>query len=79
MIIRDLYPAGESGWRLGVIYLFGTIGMALGGWLGGLIFDLTASYQIAFTVGVAFNILNLAIVGTLLVRFNRQTPALQPA
>ncbi|MDP7428814.1 MAG: MFS transporter [Alphaproteobacteria bacterium] len=79
MIIRDLYPAGESGWRLGVIYLFGTIGMALGGWLGGLIFDLTASYQIAFTVGIAFNILNLAIVGTLLVRFNRQTPALQPA
>ncbi|HJP23509.1 MAG TPA: MFS transporter [Alphaproteobacteria bacterium] len=79
LVIRDLYPAGETAWRLGVIYLFGTIGMALGGWLGGLIFDLTESYQIAFIVGVAFNILNLLIVGSLLVRFNRQTLAPQLA
>ncbi|MDP6405794.1 MAG: MFS transporter [Alphaproteobacteria bacterium] len=79
LVVRDLYPAGETAWRLGVIYLFGTIGMALGGWLGGLIFDLTESYQIAFIVGVAFNILNLLIVGSLLVRFNRQTLAPQLA
>ncbi len=79
LVIRDLYPAGETAWRLGVIYLFGTIGMALGGWLGGLIFDLTDSYQIAFIVGVAFNILNLGIVGTLLARFNREALAPQPA
>jgi MFS family permease len=79
LVIRDLYPASETAWRLGVIYLFGTVGMALGGWLGGLIFDLTDSYQVAFTVGIAFNILNLLIVGTLLVRFDRQTLAPQPA
>jgi hypothetical protein len=42
--------------------------MALGGWLGGQIFDLTGSYRSAFLVGVAFNLGNLALVGALLHR-----------
>ena len=42
--------------------------MALGGWLGGQIFDLTGSYRNAFLVGVAFNLGNLGLVGTLLHR-----------
>jgi predicted MFS family arabinose efflux permease len=40
--------------------------MALGGWLGGQIFDLTGSYHSAFLVGVVFNLGNLALVGALL-------------
>ncbi|MDP6405795.1 MAG: MFS transporter [Alphaproteobacteria bacterium] len=73
LIIRDHFAAGESGWRIGVIMLFGTIGAGLGGWLGGFVFDLTASYQWAFVLGVIFNIGNLAIIGTLLGRERRQT------
>jgi hypothetical protein len=36
--------------------------MALGGWLSGKIFDLTGSYHAAFINGIAWNLLNLAIV-----------------
>lgn len=66
---RELFPAREAGWRIGVVFLFlfGTVGMALGGFLGGLIFDLTASYHVAFLVGVAFNLVNLAMIGTLML------------
>jgi predicted MFS family arabinose efflux permease len=48
--------------------------MALGGWLGGQIFDLTGSYHSAFLVGVAFNLGNLAVVATLLLRQGRALP-----
>ncbi len=66
LAVRELFPAGEAGWRIGVVYLFGTVGMALGSWLGGWIFDLTGAYQIAFLTGVAFNLANLALIGSLI-------------
>ncbi len=68
LIVRELFPPEQAGWRIGAVILFGSIGMALGGWLGGQIFDLTGSYQNAFLVGVAFNLCNLTLVGTLLHR-----------
>jgi len=71
LIVREHYPAQQAGWRIGALVLFGTIGMALGGWLGGLIFDLVGSYRIAFLVGVGFNVMNLALIGTLLWRQGR--------
>ena len=40
--------------------------MALGGWMSGAIFDLTGSYRAAFLNGLAWNLLNLAIVCWLL-------------
>ena len=43
-------------------------GMALGGWLSGAIFDLTGSYDAAFVNGIAWNLVNLAIVVALLRR-----------
>jgi hypothetical protein len=33
--------------------------MALGGWMSGVIFDLTGSYDAAFVNGIAWNLLNL--------------------
>ena len=41
-------------------------GMAFGGWLSGLIFDLTNSYHLAFLNGIAWNLFNLAIVALLI-------------
>ena len=62
IIIRELFPSHEAGWRIGVIFLFGTLGMATGGYLGGVIYDWTATYRLAFLTGVAFNICNLVLV-----------------
>ena len=66
LAIRELFPAREAGWRIGVIFLCGMSGMALGGWLGGWIFDLMGHYQYAFVTGVAFNLANLSIICFLL-------------
>jgi MFS family permease len=68
LVGRELFPASEAGWRIGVIFLGGTIGMGAGGILGGAIFDLAGSYETAFLTGVAFNLLNLALIGTLVYR-----------
>jgi hypothetical protein len=37
------------------------LGMALGGWMSGKVFDLTGSYHAAFLNGIAWNVLNLSI------------------
>lgn len=66
LAVRELFPESEAGWRIGVVFLFGTVGMALGGWLGGWVFDLTGTYQIAFMTGVFFNLINLMVIGALI-------------
>jgi hypothetical protein len=47
------------------------IGMALGGWMSGAIFDLTGSYRAAFANGLAWNLLNGSIMAWLLLRGRR--------
>ena len=42
------------------------LGMALGGWMSGAVFDLTGSYRAAFLNGIGWNLLNLAIAFYLL-------------
>jgi predicted MFS family arabinose efflux permease len=64
---------------MGAVFLGGLGGMALGGWLGGYIYDLTASYQMAFLIGVLFNLANLVIVGALLLRRAGHRLELAPA
>jgi len=45
--------------------------MALGGWLSGLVFDLTGSYGAAFVNGIAWNAMNILILVPLLLRSRR--------
>lgn len=68
IIVRELFPDSQAGWRIGILFLFGTMGMAMGGYLGGVIYDLTATYALAFLVGMAFNLGNLLLVGFLVWR-----------
>jgi MFS family permease len=68
LIIRDCYPAREAGTRVGIVMMMTILGMALGGWMSGVIFDLTGSYRIAFANGVAWNALNTGIALFLLLR-----------
>jgi MFS family permease len=77
LVIRLLFPVDQAGWRIASQYLFAAMGMALGGWLGGIIFDFTGSYSTAFLVGVAFNLMNLALVASLWLRKQRFEAGLQ--
>jgi predicted MFS family arabinose efflux permease len=71
VIVRECFPAEEAGVRVGTVMMATVFGMALGGWLSGMIFDLTGSYQAAFLNGFLWNLLNLAIAAGLLRRPGR--------
>jgi cyanate permease len=44
------------------------MGMAIGGWMSGWIYDITGSYAAAFWNGIMWNFLNIAIVLFLIAR-----------
>ena len=67
MIVRDYFPAREAGARVGLVLMATIIGMALGGWLTGEIYDLTGSYRAAFLHGIGWNLVNMAIAFWLLM------------
>ena len=68
LIVREYFTPKEAGARVGTVLMATLLGMALGGWLSGVIFDLTGSYKAAFVNGIAFNALNVSIVLFLLYR-----------
>ncbi len=77
IIVREYLPAKEAGQRVGLIVFSTVVGMAFGGWLSGLIYDLTQSYDAAFVNGIAWNFVNIAIMTFILFRSkpNRALPA----
>ncbi len=68
IIVREHFSPAEAGARVGTVLMFTLLGMALGGWVSGKLFDLTGSYQAAFVNGIVWNLLNLTIAFTLLRR-----------
>jgi MFS family permease len=76
LIVREYFTPQQAGTRVGTVLMATLFGMALGGWVSGAIFDWTGSYKAAFVNGIAFNALNLGIVGYLLWRL-RQPGAAQ--
>jgi MFS family permease len=75
IIVREHFPVAEVGARVGAIIMATLVGMALGGWMSGKVFDLTGSYHAAFVNGVLWNALNLAIAVWLLWRVKRMACA----
>jgi MFS family permease len=71
IIVREYFPAKEAGSRVGAVIFATLIGMALGGWMSGKVFDLTGSYHAAFINGVLWNALNLSVALWLLWRVKR--------
>jgi MFS family permease len=71
IVIREYFPAGVAASRVGVVLAFTLLGMAIGGWMSGWIFDVTGNYQAAFLNGIAWNLFNLLIVGSLIMRHRR--------
>jgi MFS family permease len=79
IIVREHFPPAEAGARVGTVLMFTLLGMALGGWMSGKVFDLTGSYQAAFVNGIGWNLLNLTIASLLLHRAKRQRQELAAA
>jgi len=68
IIVREHFAPREVGMRVGAVIMATMLGMALGGWMSGWIFDLTGSYHAAFLNGIGWNLLNLSIAGWLFWR-----------
>jgi len=62
VIVREYFPPREAATRVGNVLSAMLIGMALGGWASGAIFDLTGSYRAAFLHGLVWNAINIFIV-----------------
>lgn len=72
IIVREAMPASQAATRVGIVILGTILGMSLGGWISGVIFDATGSYAAAFANGMAWNAVNVAIIATLILRARRR-------
>ena len=72
IIIREYLPGVDAGTRVGFVMMCTIMGMAIGGWMSGWIYDLTGSYAAAFWNGIVWNFMNIAIVLFLITR-NRKS------
>lgn len=68
LIVRDHFPARQAGARISLVLMATVVGMAVGGWMSGAIFDATGSYGAAFLNGIAWNLLNMSIAVWLLMK-----------
>jgi len=72
IIVREYFSPKVAGTTVSVVLTATLFGMALGGWMSGVIFDWTGSYRAAFLNGIAWNLLNMSIAGTLLWRSRKR-------
>ena len=68
LVVREYMPPQEAGARVGFVMMMTIMGMALGGWMSGWIYDVTGNYHLAFINGILWNGLNIAILLMLLKR-----------
>ncbi len=76
VIVREYMPSAEAGARVGFVMMATIMGMALGGWMSGWIYDVTGSYFAAFINGIGWNVLNAAILIGILMRTGRARAAM---
>ena len=76
VIVREYFPPSRAGSTVGIVMMATLFGMALGGWMSGVVYDLSGSYRMAFLNGLMWNLVNLGIVSFLLQRARaRMAPA----
>ena len=79
LIVREYMPAREAGARVGFVMMATVLGMALGGWMSGWIYDASGSYRLAFINGILWNGLNIMIVFWLMMLSRPRKPIATPA
>ena len=78
LALRELFPASQASWRIPTLLLFSGSGMALGGWLAGLLYDHFGYYAPAFATGTAANLLNVLVISILVARLYRTLGRFSP-
>lgn len=73
--VRVLTPLSRRASALGIVVLFGWLGHALGGYQGGLFFDLTGDYTLSYATAALAGTINLIIVGSLFFAIARRRAA----
>jgi MFS family permease len=73
LTIRSLVPARIAGGAIGLVSMFGWIGMGLGGFLGGYLFDWAGSYRVSFAVAAGAGVINLCILTLLYLRLRSKS------
>ena len=76
---QTLTPPDFRATATGVVTMFGWVGMALGGYLGGLFFDLTGNYTLSYAVAVVGGVINLLILAGFDFSFRSARPTMAPA
>jgi MFS family permease len=74
LAVRQLFPAREAAWRMPRVLFPGLTGMAFGAWLAGWLYDRFGNYAVAWEIGIAVNIAQVALVAALLLRHRRGRP-----
>ena len=74
--VHVLTPLSRRASVLGVVVMFAWLGHALGGYQGGLFFDLTGDYTLSYTNAALAGTINLIIVGSLFFTVSRRRAAL---
>lgn len=68
LAVRELFPASEASWRVPGLLFLSLSGMGFGAWLAGVIYDKVGFYAAAWWAGIAFNLVQLALIGWLISR-----------
>ncbi|SHM28814.1 Sugar phosphate permease [Roseovarius litoreus] len=79
LVVREYMPSQEAGRRVGFVIMATILGMALGGWMSGWIYDVTGGYHMAFINGIVWNVLNIAIMVLILMRTRPRKPVAMAA
>jgi MFS family permease len=66
LCVRDAVPASRFGGALGTVMMIAWAGMAIGGYVGGVLFDLSRSYTLSFALAGVSGALNLLVIGALI-------------
>ena len=67
LCVRQAVPARRFGGALGVVMLVAWAGMGIGGYAGGALFDIYASYTMSFALAGVAGLLNLIAIATMMV------------
>ncbi|MDC0738127.1 MFS transporter [Cognatishimia sp. SS12] len=77
--VRMLTPAARRASATGFVLAFAWMGHALGGWQGGLLFDLTGAYYWTYTNAAIAGLINLIVMGSIYMTLKRRRLAVASA